>query len=190
MKITINKTNRAEIIALREQLADSLEAQNTFDAELTRLNELQQKLKKEIAALESADSENEDAATKLATKRVQLEQVAKKISTISDTDPRNIAEREGEIVNLLRQFAQAALRAVAPTLEDFAREIAGKIRPWCLGEKNALALAYTMPACKSLSQTYSRRFGDYGVSVAEINAAIARADEIISGELNWKWDAK
>jgi hypothetical protein len=191
MKINVNKTNRAEIVALREQLAAALDQENTSADELTRLNSWQQKLQDEIAALESAaDSESADAAARLATKRVQLEQVSKKISKISNVEAgTSVAEQETGR-QLLRQFARAALAAVAPALESYAREIADKIRPWCLDETNALGMAYTMPACKSLSQTYSRRFGDYGFSVAELKEAIARADEIISGELAWSFDTK
>jgi predicted nucleic acid-binding Zn-ribbon protein len=189
MKIDIKKTNRAEIMALRTQLAAALEEQNTTADELTRLNERQQKLQDEITALESAaDSESEDAATKLATKRVQLEQVSKKISGIFNVDAETSIEKQGAALQLLRQFAAAALAAVEPTLEAYAQEIVEKIRPYCLNEKNTLGIAYTMPAVLSLSQTYSYRFGDYGVSVEMLKAAVARADEILAGELNWKFD--
>jgi len=190
MKITIKKTNRAEIVALREQLAAALDQENTSADELTRLSTRQQKLQEEIATLESADSESDEAAARLATKRVQLEQVSKKISGISNVEAGTSVEKQEAGRQLLRQFAGAALAAVTPALEAYEREIADKIRPWCLDETNALGLAYTMPACKSLSQTYSRRFGDYGFSLAELQAAIARADEILSGELAWSFDAK
>ena len=145
-------------------------------------------MRHEINALDSSpDLESEGGATKLAAKRVQLEQVVKKISSISDVDAESRGATEGEWKGLLARFAKAALAAVAPHMEAYAHEVATKIRPYCLNEANARALAFTMPACISLSQTYSRRFGDYGVTVTELKAAIARADEILAGELNWSF---
>jgi hypothetical protein len=67
------------------------------------------------------------------------------------------------------------------------RGIASKILPWCLNEAEAMAQARNLSAAKSLVGTYTRRFGDYGVSVPELKAAVARADEILSGVLAWSF---
>jgi uncharacterized protein YdcH (DUF465 family) len=191
MKITIKKANRAEIMALREQLVAALDQETTSSAELERLNERHQKLQAEITALESAtDSESEDSASKLATKRIQLEQVSKKISQISNIDGASVMAWQGNVSNLLRQFARAAAAATGPDIEIFAQEIAVKIRPFCQDDATARHLAFQTPSAKFLTQTYTRAFGSFGFSVLEIKSAIARADEILSGELNWTWDAK
>jgi hypothetical protein len=191
MKINLKKTNRAELTALREQLKAALEEQTNASAELTRLTERQAELQTEIIALENAaDSECDEAAAKLSTKRVQLEQVSGKISQLSSVPAATEMESQGAILQLLRQFARAAAASTAPDIETYAGEIAAKIRAYCQDDATARLLSYQTPAAKFLMQTYARPFGSFGFSVNEIKAAIARADEILSGELSWSWDAK
>lgn len=191
MKITIKKTHQAEITALREQLATALGELDGNAAELARLNERQQKLEKEISTLEdAADSESDSAAVKLATKRVQLEQCLNKIESLSNVPVAVRGESLDSINALLRQFARAAAAAMGPSAEAYAKEIAATIRPWCLDDANALAMAYTLPAPKSLFQTCTIPFGSYGASIRSLQMAITRADEILKGELAWSFDPK
>jgi hypothetical protein len=191
MKIDIKKTHRAEIATLREQLIAALDEHNASNAELTRLNERQQKLQDEIIALENAaDSESEEAAAKLATKRVQLENVTKKISQFSNVDVRIQMSNEAAVLELLRKFARAATAATGPGIEAYAKQIADKIRAWCKDDATARHIAFQTPAAMSLAQTYSRRFGDFSFTVTELKLAITRADEILSEEIAWNWDAK
>ena len=187
MKLNLKSTNKKEITTLREQLAAALETISASAAEAARLIERQTKLQDEITALENvADDMADDAAAKLATKRLQLDQVGKKIQTLNSVP---VAVEVGEqvaISALLKQFARTACAATWPDLKAYIeREIVSKIRPWCLNDDNALALACELPHVKSLTQTYARPFGSYGVTVPEIQQAIARADEILSGDLLW-----
>jgi hypothetical protein len=190
MKITVKKANQDEIRSLRERLQATLTQFETRSAELVRLENHQQKLEKEITDLEAAgDAESDAAATTLAAKRIQLEQVSQKIEE-TNSRPRDVEVGEtlaGEA--LLRKFGSAAAAATGPSIEAFAMVIAGKIRPWCLDDATAMQMAYAMPASRSLTQTYTRRFGDYAFTTREVRDALARADEILSGELDWSWDA-
>jgi uncharacterized protein YdcH (DUF465 family) len=191
MKITLKKTNRTELTTLREQLAAALEEQTSSNTELSRLNERQQKLTSEITALENAaDSESDAAASKLATKRVQLEQVTRKIAEADSVTGETHSANQDAILSLLRQFARAAAAATGPDIEAYAAEIAAKLRPYCQDDATARQIAFQTPAAKSLTLTYTRAFGSFGFSANEINAALGRADEILSENLSWTFDAK
>lgn len=191
MKIKLKKTNRTELTTLREQLAAALEEQTSSNAELSRLNERQQKLTGEISVLENAaDSESDDAAAKLATKRVQLEQVTRKIADADSVTGETHSLNQDAILNLLRRFARAAAAATGPDIETYAAEIAAKLRPYCQDDATARAIAFQTPAAKSLTLTYTRGFGSFGFSPAELQLALARADEILSENLSWTFDAK
>jgi hypothetical protein len=187
MKITLNENQRKEITALRKQLAAALGRQENSTAEMTRLTEKQERLQGEIAALEKGDLENDEAAASLAAKRIQLEQVAKKIAALDSVPATVLGSEYDATAGLLREFARTAAAATQPDIENYVRGIASKILPWCLNEAEAMAQARNLSASKSLVGTYTRRFGDYGLSVPELKAAVARADEILSGVLAWSF---
>ena len=190
MKITISPAHRKEIIALREQLAAVLATQTKSSKELARLKSKQATLQDEIAALEKANSDSETSAGALVTKRVQLEAVDKKISDLDDEPISNSARRELDFCSLLKQFAKVASAATAPDIEKYGREISAKLRDYCYDEVTAYGLALRTPAYASLIQKYSWPFGSHAFSVDQLKQAIARADEILSGELNWTFDPK
>jgi hypothetical protein len=121
---------------------------------------------------------------------VQLESVNKKISSIANEPAKISVPREQEHSNLLKQFARTAAAATAPDIEKYGREIAGKIRDYCQDEVTAYGLALRTPAYASLIGKYTWPFGSHVFSVAELKRAVARADEILSGELDWSFDAK
>jgi uncharacterized protein YdcH (DUF465 family) len=191
MKLNIKKPIRAEIMQLREQLNAALEEQNASSAEVSRLTDRREKLQSEITKLENAgDSDSDEASAKLSTKRVQLEQVEKKIGDLSTVSPAIEFSNQDKVLNLLRQFARAAIAATAPAIENYVQEITSKLRFYCSDDATARHLAFQTPAAKMLSQIYSRQFGRNGFSAAELKAAIARADEILSDDLTWNFDAK
>jgi len=190
MKITITTNQRKEITNLREQLAAALATQTGSSKELARLEEKQATLQNEIAALETANSDSETAASALATKRVQLESVTKKISTLADVPAKVSVSLEQEFCNLLKQFARSAAATTGPDIEKYGREISGKLRNYCQDEVTAYGLALKTPAYAYLIAKYTWPFGSNAFSVAELKQAIARADEILSGELAWTFDAK
>ncbi|MGD0206394.1 MAG: hypothetical protein ABSC89_02145 [Verrucomicrobiota bacterium] len=187
----IKEKNRAEILALRKTFAIALAEQKSEDDKLTRLSEQQQKLQRQIETLElSSNAEGKEVASELIILREQLTQCSNKIFQIYNVPAGTSVGKQSEITNLLRQFGREALAALTPSLESYTRRIASQIRPYCLDDENAFALACKLPACESLWRTYSYRFGDYGSTLRTLKAAIARADEILSGELNWSFDAK
>ena len=191
MKISINKTQRTELTDFRAQLAAFLADLDTTAAESARLNDRQQKLEAEIATLEKAtDDESEIAAAKLATKRVQLEQVIKKLEALANVPAAVSGAQADAILDLLRRFTKSAYAAAAPVLEAYQSEAAQSLRPWCQDDANAKHLALTLPAVTWLFRAYSTRFGDFGVNVTVIKSAIARADELLAGELSWSFDPK
>jgi hypothetical protein len=191
MKLTtITKEKRDKIIELRGKLAAVLGEETTATDELTRLNERQEKLQEEISKLEKANSESEESATKLATKRVQLEQVCKKVSVLTKSTPATVAGRELEISGLLRQAARALASATGPDVEKYALAIAAKLRPFCSDAATARSLAYQTPAAKNLLIITTRAWGSFGVNVAELKAVIDYSDQIISGEISWEWNSK
>jgi len=191
MKINLKNTTHTELTTLRNQLATVLEESSTSTAELNRLNNKQEKLRAEITAIESGSgSDSAAAATELATKRVQLEQTTKKIFEMSEVDARITVGKEGAIRGVLQQFARAAAAATGPDIEKYIGEIAAAIRPWCQDDATARSLAYRTPAVMLLVGVYTHRFGSFSITVRELQAAIARADEILSGQLNWSFDAK
>ena len=194
MKITLTKTQHAEITQLRGELAVILKGLASNAAEIDRLNELEQDLKLEITTLEKANSESECDATKLAAKRVQLERVSQKIqsfdSEVGSRSRSDEVQKRVAIQILLKKFAGVAIVATGDVVEAYAKEVASKIRPFCQDDQFARGMAYTLPAVKHLAQTYSRRFGTLVVTIPEIRDAIARADEILSGNLSWTFDSK
>jgi hypothetical protein len=187
MKITLTKPQSDELSDLREQLKSALKEIYINAAELDRLSEMQTKLSEEISTLESA-AESEDAAAKLSTKRVQREHVEQKLTALNNVTAEVDVAMQGAILDLLRQFSKVAAAATKPVIEAYAAEIAAQIRPWCVNDTDAKGRAYTLPACMLLSGTYTRRFGDFGLSVPTIKAAIARADEILNGTLAWTFE--
>jgi len=190
MKIKIDPSALETIKALRGKLAARLKIITNSTGDLDRLTADQEKLLSEIATLEGNDSLSEAAASKLAGKRVHLEQIENKISKLSKVDGRKEASDITENTALLKEFARAAAAATSPSVKEYATEIAAKIRPWSNSDEAALRLAYHTPAAASLMGKYRYGFGDFGASASVLKAAIDRADEILSGELNWKWDSK
>jgi chromosome segregation ATPase len=188
MKITLTAKHREEITDLRSQLVAVLEGATNSTAEVTRLTNSQEKLQKEIATLEDSDSES--AASALATKRVQLEGVTKKISKLENVPAKISVEAEQAGVNLLKQFARTATAATASDVEKYRQEIAAKIRRYCSTDQAAYTLAIQTNACASLAGACARRFGDFGFTISELKQAIARADEILTGDLVWSFDSK
>lgn len=187
MKISITSAHREQLTVLRGQLATALESIHSADGKYSRLTDSQQKLQAEVAALENEDSASEAAASKLATKRVQLERVSGQLEELSSQPA---SSSLGADQSLLREFARVATAALAPAMEAYAAVVADKLRPWCLNQTEARAFAFRVPAVLSLCQTYSQRFGDFGGNAAVLKSALDRADEILSGELKWSWDAK
>jgi uncharacterized protein YdcH (DUF465 family) len=191
MKIKLTQATRTELSALRAQLASLLEQNVTSNGEYSRLAEQQQKLEREIAALEkSGDLEDDATANKLATRRVQLEAVIKKITAADSVSGEARVADTDATLGLLRQFARAAAAATSQDIETYAAQIASKLRPYCQDDATARHIAFTTPAAKNLMQTYAYPFGSYGFSIREIKAAVARADEILSENLAWSFDAK
>ncbi|MEI7534126.1 MAG: hypothetical protein WCK57_07115 [Verrucomicrobiae bacterium] len=190
MKITISATHQKELTTLRGQLAAELATLTKSSKELERLENKQATLQAEIAALEEANSDSETAASSLATKRVQLESVVKKISTLADDPAAVTTPRELELRELLKRFARIASAATAPDIEKYGRSISAKLREYCYDEATAYGLALRTPAYSFLISKYAWPFGSNMFSVGELKHAIARADEILSGELNWTFDAK
>lgn len=191
MKITLAPTQTKEITALRAQLAAALAAQTTAGGELQRLENKQVKLTAEIADLEAADSESEAAASALATKRVQLESVTKKISAFDNEPAKVSVSRDQENGELLKKFARASAAATGPAVTDWCRQYASKIRDCFQDDDAALrCIVYSTPAGQSLIGLTTYPFGQNSRSALEIKYAIARADELLAGELKWLFDAK
>ena len=177
------KTLRGELAAWLKTFADSASDSDRLDGEKTKLQE-------EITKLDSGASISEANALKLAGKRIQLEKVSNKIEELSTVDVKADEVQQRKISELLREFAKQAAAATAPGVIAYCKEIADKIRPWCHSDEAALALAYQIPAGKSLMNSCRVPFGHSVFSVGELKRAIARADEILAGELAWTWDAK
>jgi hypothetical protein len=190
MKFTLSKNHHEEITALRTQLAAALAETISTTGESDRLAKKQEKLQDEIATLEAESSESESAAAALNTKRSQLEQVISKIKKLANVPSTATDLEHGKLSFLLKQFARTAAAATGPVVENYMRQIAGKIRDYCQSDEIAFRLTYQIPAVASLVSTYTRPFGQFSVSPLEIKQAIARADEILSGELAWSFDAK
>jgi hypothetical protein len=191
MKIKITSRAHKGIAALREQLAAALEREIGPAKELSRLSERRDKLQREIEGLEAdANPESDGIALKLAAKREAISQTNKRIESLSTPDDVASGNWLGEKQRLLRDFTNAAVAALTPEMERYASGIARKIRPFCPDDGWAMGIAYRTPAAKEFSQRYSFRFSDFDPTPALIQSAIARADEILSGELDWKFDPK
>jgi protein subunit release factor A len=190
MKFKLTTQHLEEITSLRAQLADALANLDGNSSELGRLTTKKEELESVIQTLENSDSVSESTAAQLSTKRVQLEQIVKKIISLENIPAQVSAAIESQTLNLLRAFAKAATAATASGLENYRQEIAAKLRPYCSDDKYAWILAIQTPACASLAGVYTRRFGDFGFQLRELRQAIARADEILSGELAWSFDSK
>ena len=190
MKINLKKENRDELTTLRAQLATVFKEQGSSVAEMHRLLKKQDKLESEIATLQTSDPENETAATALATKRVQLERVVEKISELSNVPAGITIPQQQQSLNLLKQFARAACAATGSDVENYGRKIAANIRDFCQDDATAYGLAVRTPAYAALISKYTWPFGSFRFSLGELKQAIDRADEILSGELKWSYDAK
>jgi small-conductance mechanosensitive channel len=187
MKITIEKPALETIKTLRAQLAARLKTLTDATGDLDRLTEEEAKLRHEIATLEA--NLNEATSSKLAGKRELLAQVQRKIEKLSHTDATVSTAELTADTELLKEFARQAAAATAPGVTAYAKEVADKIRPFCLSDEQALQFSFQVPAVASLMGTYRCPFGSYGFSIAVIKSAIARADEILAGELNWSWQS-
>lgn len=190
MKITLTAAHRDELTGLRAELIARLSKLQNNSSELSRLITKKSELESVISALENDDSTSESAATQLSTKRTQLEQVTKKINSLESVPAKVSTAAESEILNLLKRFARAATAATAAALEKYRQEIAARIRPYCSDDKFAWILAIQTPACASLAGVCTRRFGDFGVTPAVLQQAVARADELLSEKLEWSFDSK
>lgn len=188
MKINPSETILAEIKSLRKKLAAELATQSSADAELVRLNKREQALRDEISELEDGDAGmSEDSAVKLSAKRIQLEQTVKRIQPLSNQTYKQKMEVEARIRELLREFSTAAVAATGPSVKAYVKKVADSIRPYCLDDANAQALAMTLPAPRSLVATYTLRYDAFGHGSQSLQTAIDRADEILSGQLKWTW---
>jgi hypothetical protein len=190
MKIKIENSALETIKTLRGNLAAWLKTFTDSASDLERLTTDRTTLKEEIAKLDGQKSISESNALKLAGKRIQLEKMDAKIEELSTVDVNADESQQRQVSELLREFAKQAAAATGPGVMAYAKEIADKIRPWCNSDEAAMALAYQIPAAKSLMNNYRLPFGNSFISVGELKRAIARADEILAGELVWKWDAK
>ena len=185
MKITIAKIHLGKIKTLRDELSTALNGLLKTNSELNRLAKRQESLKEEIAALEkSADFENSEEVQALGLKRIELEHVTAKLSQI----PGLGVEQTTPVVNLMRQIGYTVTAALTPTVESYAVPIAELLRPFCPDENYAVYLARQTPAAISLTQVCSRQFGSFGFSLKIAQEAISRCDEVLSGELDWKFD--
>lgn len=186
MKVTTTKNHLGKIKTLRDELFTSLNGLLKTNSELNRLAKRQESLKADIATSEkSANYENSQEIQALGLKRMELEQVTVKLSQI----PSLGVEQTDPIINLLRQTGYEVAAALASTLEDYVAEIAKAIRPWCPNDSYAMGLARQTPAAMSLAQACSRQFGSFGFSLPIVKEAISRCDEVLAGELNWKFDS-
>ena len=190
MKITLKKPVLDELQDFRDQLAAELEKLTAASSGLANLTQRRAALQEEITDLESKDASSETAAIKLATKRVQLEQVEKKIAALENVPVPDLQANHDRRSELLRRFARFAAKATEPTVTAYCQVIADKIRPWCQDDTTALRLTWNVPAASLLMGTYATPFGTHNNNAGELRRAIARADEILSGELKFTFDAK
>jgi len=189
-KITITPQARKQITALQARLAELLEMALSRSGEFGRLTASQTKLEKEIARLEALDEPTDEQAGTLAAKRVQLESCSKKLEGLSATGAAIDVHFYDTAKVELRQFAQVVCAAAQPSFQQYVGTIAKLLRPYTISDEWAVQIAKQTQACVSLGQVIARPWGSYVGNVTELKAAIAHAEAVLAGELDWEFDPK
>lgn len=181
MKITINETLRRELKTLRSEIQTCLDNLTKSNGALGKLRNRQEKLTAEIAEIEEMESPSKDAIAALGQKQTELGLVKRQIDKLSGA-----GTPQGEVIaELNKEAAQAIQRALKPAQASYEAEIEKAMRPFYRASTWGIGLVRATDAAREFGLFVHRGFGS---SISEAALALRIIEQVLSGELDWKFD--
>jgi hypothetical protein len=188
MKIIITPQAREKITELRGHMAALLAKESKSDKELNRLNGIAEGLRGKIAALDAKPDLTDAQAMALAGKRIQLEKTEAQRTTLETSTENQSLEFTHVSRETLMSFRREATAATGPAVEAYMATIQAAFRPFYYSDDLAKGAAFTSAAAGALMAITHRLWGAYVVNKTEVKAALAHADNILSGEIPFTFD--
>jgi hypothetical protein len=182
MKVIIEADQKSQVQKAREALQQAIDGILAANQALSKLEAREQTLIAEISDLEASSPDNAKAIRALGDKRLELEITQRRLGEASPT----VTSGQFSVLHTAtRSAAQVIARALKETEEVYLAGVAQALRPFCSTDAWARGLALQTSASVSLASVTRRA---YGTSIVDARAAVARMDEILSGELAFNFD--
>lgn len=191
MKLSLTSEQTAEIQQLRDTIAKLHKEAVASNRERSRLESSRGALEKKISELVGNALSDRKARADLRDAQDELNFTVKRMEEMDSQFAATGGPIQSRSHSALRELSHAIETALKPMLDEKLLEITKQLRPLFTSDELARSGAWTSGAyCYFVSRVH-RGFGHMGAThPAQMKAAVEFADEILSGEVDWKFDPK